>query len=377
MFSYLKRVLVILTVLATIMLGIGVASANADYSTDPANPTLVTTVPEGFSPYGEPTTETDNCVTTTTQAYSRTTPGEDAVTHEEWRTEERTRSSEEVTDYVTEYHFRKFVRTKTRTYTEGTAKVDHWWNWSPNNSQGPQNYVPNFPNDPRGTWQGPHVNGGPQQDTYGTFQTGGGNSPFFHRENVQPATQGGWGPWSAFGPWTPWVPESHTSWETSTAPLGVPQFHGSGQNGNTQFYREWQAQFDGQTREVASGTHTEYGEWSPWRVYGEPSLTEPVLPANTDTHEYRFTGPVVVVDVPSSDDVTHYVYTVTVTGEPCEEPTPTPTPEPTEPVTPNEPTEPTEPDEPDQGIGTPVTQDAPVEPVKPESTVPVVINGGL
>jgi LPXTG-motif cell wall-anchored protein len=64
--------------------------------------------------------------------------------------------------------------------TEGTP--DLWWNWSPNHAQGPQDYVPAFPNDARGTWQGPHENGGPMQDTYGTFQTGGGNSPFFHRE---------------------------------------------------------------------------------------------------------------------------------------------------------------------------------------------------
>ena len=64
--------------------------------------------------------------------------------------------------------------------TEGTP--DLWWNWSPNHAQGPQDYVPAFPSDERGTWQGPHENGGPMQDRYGTFQTGGGNSPFFHRE---------------------------------------------------------------------------------------------------------------------------------------------------------------------------------------------------
>ena len=70
------------------------------------------------------------------------------------------------------------------------AGPDLWWNWSPNNSQGPQNYVPNFPVDARGTWQGPHENGGPMQGTYGTFQTGGGNSPFFHREHGTPGIPG-------------------------------------------------------------------------------------------------------------------------------------------------------------------------------------------
>jgi hypothetical protein len=67
------------------------------------------------------------------------------------------------------------------------AGPDLWWNWSPNHTDGPQDYVPDFPTDERGTWQGPHENGGPLQDTYGTFQTGEGNSPFFHREHGTPA----------------------------------------------------------------------------------------------------------------------------------------------------------------------------------------------
>ena len=66
------------------------------------------------------------------------------------------------------------------------AGADLWWSWSPSKTKGRQNYTPAFPNDSRGTWQGPHENGGPRQDTYGTFQTGGGNSPFFHREHGTP-----------------------------------------------------------------------------------------------------------------------------------------------------------------------------------------------
>lgn len=63
-----------------------------------------------------------------------------------------------------------------------------WWNWSPNHTKGPQDYVPAFPTDSRGTWQGPHTNGGPRQDTYGTFQTGKpGNSDWFHRNRAVPA----------------------------------------------------------------------------------------------------------------------------------------------------------------------------------------------
>lgn len=57
-----------------------------------------------------------------------------------------------------------------------------WWNWSPNNNQEPFEGPPDFPTDDRGTWQGPHTEGGPGQDQTGTFQAGEGNSDWFHRE---------------------------------------------------------------------------------------------------------------------------------------------------------------------------------------------------
>lgn len=60
---------------------------------------------------------------------------------------------------------------------------DLWWNWSPNHQQGPFEGPPAFPTDERGTWQGPHENGGPSQDTYGTFQQGNGNGSWFHRDH--------------------------------------------------------------------------------------------------------------------------------------------------------------------------------------------------
>lgn len=70
------------------------------------------------------------------------------------------------------------------------AGPDLWWNWSPNNTREPQDYEPAFPVDERGTWQGPHENGGPDQDTYGTFNASNensGNSSWFHREHGTPA----------------------------------------------------------------------------------------------------------------------------------------------------------------------------------------------
>jgi hypothetical protein len=64
------------------------------------------------------------------------------------------------------------------------AKPGKWWNFSPNDNNAPFVGPPAFPNDPRGTWQGPHTEGGPQQDQVGTYPNGnpdkGGN--WFHRE---------------------------------------------------------------------------------------------------------------------------------------------------------------------------------------------------
>lgn len=71
-------------------------------------------------------------------------------------------------------------------YTEvipGTPS--QWWNWSPNHQQGPFDGPPAFPTDARGTWQGPHTNGGPAGT--GTFDTGeNGRSNWFHRNPAVP-----------------------------------------------------------------------------------------------------------------------------------------------------------------------------------------------
>ena len=58
-----------------------------------------------------------------------------------------------------------------------------WANWAPNHTQGPQDYVPIWPEDERGTWilhdQGiPPGHEGPD----GVYQQGGGNSPYFYRQ---------------------------------------------------------------------------------------------------------------------------------------------------------------------------------------------------
>ncbi len=59
-----------------------------------------------------------------------------------------------------------------------------WWNWSPNKDQGPFDGPPSFPSDDRGTWQGPHENGGPGPEDEGTYNishSDSGNASWFHR----------------------------------------------------------------------------------------------------------------------------------------------------------------------------------------------------
>jgi hypothetical protein len=96
------------------------------------------------------------------------------------------------------------------------------------------------------------------------------------------------GSWGAYGPWTKWLPETHTSWEWSTTPLGSPQKHGEGTYSNgTRWYREWQAQYTGRSEQVPNGSHDEFsGErtttlGSPWVLLsGYPKVTTQGVPAH-------------------------------------------------------------------------------------------------
>jgi hypothetical protein len=69
-------------------------------------------------------------------------------------------------------------------YVPGVPASTTWWNFSPNKDQGPLEGAPTFPLDERGTWQGPHTEGGPGQDQTGVYQQGEGHGSWFYRENV-------------------------------------------------------------------------------------------------------------------------------------------------------------------------------------------------
>ena len=64
------------------------------------------------------------------------------------------------------------------------------------------------------------------------------------------------------------MPESHTSYELSTTPRS-PEFHNQGRDGNTEWYRQWQAQYDGQSR-IKTGTATDPIVQDPIRSADEP-----------------------------------------------------------------------------------------------------------
>ena len=155
----------------------------------------------------------------------------------------------------TQYHFAKFTHERTREWVpgeEGTEEIpSKWWVWAPDNTHGPQDYEPNFPTDDRGKWVGPKTNGGPDQNTFGTFNAShgnSGNSSWFHRNPGVPGvagTEGYFTEWTAWSEWAKWSPETHTSWEDSPDPLGSPAPHG---NWTDTYQREWQARHDGETR---------------------------------------------------------------------------------------------------------------------------------
>jgi hypothetical protein len=68
-------------------------------------------------------------------------------------------------------------------YVAAVEASTQWWNFAPNDKHGFEG-EPSFPEDDRGTWVGPHTEGGPGQDQSGTYQQGEGHGSWFHRVNT-------------------------------------------------------------------------------------------------------------------------------------------------------------------------------------------------
>lgn len=209
--------------------------------------------------------------------FKKVVPGEhhEAVTHEEYRYER------EVKTYKTLYHFRKFVRTKTKA---PSVDPQHYsWTGKKRAKDDPPTVVP-----PHKDWQAnskhePHSNATWVNDSLHYTAASDGHAAWFY------FVEGASYDWSAYGPWEPYVPETHTSWEDSDEPLGQPQHHSSGTySDGTKWERQWQAQHDGQTKQVESGTKTEDSGW----VLDKPAGNGwTLVDTKTVTDEESYTDP--------------------------------------------------------------------------------------
>lgn len=100
------------------------------------------------------------------------------------------------------------------------AVESQWWNFAPNQEQGPLESEPVFPTDPRGTWEGPHTEGGPGQDQVGTFQSGDGHGSWFHRSAAVAAQAAYDETVTDTAAWTETVNHAAVTCETVSTPTG-------------------------------------------------------------------------------------------------------------------------------------------------------------
>lgn len=288
------------------------SAAPGDSVTEPKVLTNPSDVPDGAVEDEISTYLTDDKCDTT-RSWVKTIPATEDVTHYEWGTEERTRTvvpgehHEAVTH--TEYHFAKFTRTRTRTYTEGieATKGQHYsWTGGKRDKNNPPTEIPPSDNWQANTHKEPHGN------VTGLHYRANskGNASWFYYVEGKPAVAGSWSDWSDYGPWTKWSPETHTSWELTNVPLGNPALHASGGDNKTQWERQWQALFDGQTRSVtdteAYDDPSTLSDWSEWTLRTQGERSQPVLPDETEVHDYRVTGPELKVDTKGTPETKEY-----------------------------------------------------------------------
>ena len=116
--------------------------------------------------------------------------------------------------------------------------------------------------------------------------------------------------WGEFGPWTKWSPETHTSWETNTNPLGSPAPHASGHDGNVYWERVWQARWDGGTKPVNCHKVIDV-EYKP----AVPPVYEDVKVIDVEAKDAVYED-VKVIDVEAKDAVYEDVKVIDVEAQP-------------------------------------------------------------
>lgn len=255
----MKKLLMLLLaiVMVAASMGMNTAPASATPGSSVNDPIVVSApseVPTG-AVEDNPSTYLTSAACDTTRSWVSTKPGTNAVTHQEWRVESRTRTN---SPYTEREYDKKVQYQKAR--------------WNGNTYIGPISYD-------------------------------------YDRTTYR---------WRDYGLASVWG----TSAPTAPGPVRGNYIHNY--DGTWYYTTFYEYQPTGNTRTV-----NVYGNWSAWTAYGNnPYLSDPTLPANTSTKEYRKFGPVTVVDsAATSPVVTYYAWS---DGKVCDVVTtpPTPTPEP-------------------------------------------------
>ncbi|HXH80002.1 hypothetical protein [Nocardioides sp.] len=251
---------------APVLLAAGMSSASADAGpgSTPGNPIQVTSpsaVPAGSTQTGS---TTSGCATTTT--WTHTVPAVAETFRPEYRYKRDIPAVAEVNHQEYRWPLLK------RTYTPAQAEVSHN-EWTAEQRSRTNTPTTEYEWDKKvqyqkARWSGSTYIGPISYDyDYTTYR------------------------WRDFGLAPVWN-------TTNTAPTAPGPVRGNfihNSNGDWYYTTFYEYQRTGNTRTVNN-----YGAWSAWTSYGNnPYLSDPMLPANTTTKEYRKSGPVKVVDRPA------------------------------------------------------------------------------
>ena len=366
----MKKVVAVLAALAMLVVVAGTSLLSATSAsaatpgTSPQNPIVVGSVSEVPASAVEDATSTYNTAAEcdTTRSWVNVKPAVNEVSHQEWRAETRTQTKTPTVEYrwmkqarewvpaveevkvysykkvtpavqeVKEYTFDKFVQKQKAKWNGNTyvgpisANYPGSYTWRDAGYDPVKNttgVTPTAPGPQRGEFI--HNNGGtwyftyfyeyrkigervvtqgqPEKVEYSGERTTTLPSPWVLLSGYPKVKTAG-----VPAHWGPWVNAGYTNWgPSSTPPSG---------NDTTQYVN----------REQQPGQPV-YGGWGEWVPFGtNPYLSDPQLPVNTDTQEYRKFGPFKVIDSAAQPEVrTYYAWS---DGKVCTTTTPTPTPEP-------------------------------------------------
>jgi len=291
--------------------GLSAAHAEPGPGTSPQNPIVVDSpedVPSGAIQTGQTTGE--DCSTTTTWTltvpateetshqefrYLRDIPAVDEVSHQEWGQEERTRTFTPAVDEVSHQEFR-YERTVKKYKTENKYMY--------------RKYVKGVTQkkDSRGNWQD---TGTFPFEIYNSSNGWGGSNSHAGAWGQESATDGSGGH-SDYSSTVSGVRKHSTHYEYRKSELIDTRQVLDGTAKETSDWRTSPPAGDGwvkiDERKVVDteAVPASYGPWTEWTSTASSLLSEPVLPADTDVHQYRPTGPVKIVETEAKPGYTEF-----------------------------------------------------------------------